>query len=202
MTDVTQITVPLPHSAADVATLQREAELTAAFPDFDIADAGEYAAVDAALSDVVRRKDAVIAMRKSATSPLYGVVKTVESWFRPVVVALESAETRLKGTMNAYLVAQHAREREARAAIATASEGVELVAALAVATEAGAPPAGRATVAFVWIVDRVIVDLLPDEWWTPDTAKIAAVAKAHKGDDPPVIPGVVFKRDAKIGARR
>lgn len=201
----TAMTIDVPVTAADVATLQLEAEAGAAFPEFTIDTPDEYTQVDAWLSEVVRKKDAALAMRRTATGPAYKGIKIVEGWFAPVISALETTERRLKGHMGAYRVAQHRVEQEARelaAQMATAGDGVALGAALTVAADAAVAPMGRATAALSWEVDRIIPDLLPAEWWMPNEAAIAQFAKAHRGDGPPVVPGVVFKQIAKIGARR
>lgn len=206
MTTEYAVTLNVPATAQEVAALQRQAEAElATWHEFTIDNAEEYEQVDAVLSDVVRRKDGATAMRKRATGPLYKATKEIESWFAPYLRALEKMESILKSSMGQYRVAQAEREREARelaAHAADAGDAGALVEALTVATEAAQAPAGRATVGFEWRVKRIAEDLLPREWWTPDTERIAAFAKAHKGDDAPVIPGVVFERAARVGARR
>lgn len=201
---VMEITVPT--TAHEVAALQvrAEAELEA-WGKFTIDTAEEYAAVDATLSDLVRRKDAAVAMRKTATGPLYKATKTIESWFAPYLGALTALEHALKEGMGTFRLAQATREREAREAAAHAADAGDdgaLLDALTVATEAAQAPAGRATVGFAWQVARVIDGMVPQEWWCVDRARIDAHARVWKGDEPPVIPGVVFERAAKIGARR
>lgn len=201
------ITVDVPTTAHEVAALQEiaEIELAAWCEGFAIETAEEYAAVDSCLSDVVRRKDAATAMRTSATGPLYKATKTIEGWFAPYLGALTKMEALLKGGMGSYRLAQATKEREAREAAAQAADagdGAALTEALTVATEAAQAPAGRASVGFEWRVHRVVPDLVPREWLIPDERRIAQFAKAHKGDDAPVIPGVIFERHAKIGARR
>lgn len=203
---MTEITLNVPANAHEVAALQAAAETELAkWSGFTIDTAEEYEAVDAFLSEVVRRKDAATAMRKRGTGPLYQATKEIEGWFAPVLSTLTKLETLLKGGMGTYRLEQQKREREARelaAKAADAGDSGALVDALTVATEAAQPPAGRASVGFEWRVHRVADDLVPDEWWCIDRAKIEAHAKAHKGDDPPVIPGVIFERFARVGAKR
>jgi hypothetical protein len=200
-----EITLALPTSAADVAALQRDAESDApTIRAITIADAGDYEFADAILTDVVRKKDAVVAMRKSATGPLYGVIRTVEGWFKPVVSALEASERHLKSAMGAWRLELDTRERAAREAAAVAAESGDAGAMLEAinAANAASPDAvdGRATVRFTWVIKRIAEDLLPDEWWTPDVARISALAE---GDgEPPVIPGVIWEKVPHVGARR
>ncbi len=187
--------------------MQAEAEADGlAVSALKVTDADTLALADALLTDVVTRKDAAVAMRKRATGPMYAAVREIETWFRPLVIALETAERHLKDLVGAYRLEQHDRARAARELAAAAAEQHDasaLIEALTVADDAAAPDGARATTRYAWQVKRIAEDLLPDEWWTPDTTRIDAVAKAAAGDgDAPVIPGVVFERVAIVGARR
>jgi hypothetical protein len=200
------IDIVAPDVAA-MAELQREAEAEAAlFRGTIITSDDHYELADSLLSEVVRKKDATIAMRQSAVGPIKKGIAQVEAWFRPVVKALEASEDHLKQAMSEYREAKARAEAEARELAARAAEAGDsdgLHAALAVAQAEAAAPAGNASCSFRWVVKRVAEDMLPDEWWTPDMAKIQDYAQAHGGgEDPPVIPGVVFERKARIGARR
>ena len=207
LTAAQSVEVDLPIDALAVAKLQREAEADApVYLAVTCTTAEDYEFADALLTALVQREDAAVAMRKSATVPLYGVIRTVESWFKPWLNALAPAKAHLKKEMGAYRVRQEAAEREARELAAQAAETGDaeaLVEALTVATEIAAPTAARATTRFAWQVKRIAEDMLPDEYWTPDMAKINAAAKAAgSSDEAPIIPGVIFERVALIGARR
>lgn len=200
------ITVTLPHTANDAAALQREAEADwAVVRTWHVTDAETYTAADETLSDAARRLDALERMRTSVTAPLLAVKRTVDAWFAPGKDALESIIAHLKSELGTYRVKQLAAERKAReeaAKAATAGDGQALLTALTVAEAAGQAPEGRSTTTFVWVVDRIAADMLPAEWLVPDEKRIAAHARAWRGEDAPVIPGVTFRREAKIGARR
>lgn len=203
----TALTVNVPASVADLATDQRKAEeLAVALAErFVISSADEYTLADEMLSEVARRKAAVVAQRKTATGPLYGVIRTVESWFRPLVTSLESCESSLKRAMGAYRVALEAREREARELAAKAAESDDadgLVEALTVANAAAAKPESRATTRFMWAIESVDAEKLPHDWFVPDMARLEGLARSTKGDAPPVVAGVTFKRVAQIGAKK
>jgi hypothetical protein len=197
------IAVPGVH---DLATLQRRAEDD--LPVYEaivVTDADAYTLADELLSDVARRKADVLAMRKSATGPMYVAVKTVEAWFRPLVTALEASERALKTGMGAYRLACAEREREARELAAKAAETRDagaLVEALTVATEAGAKPQGKATARYVWAVESCNLPAMSREFLVPDMPALETLARTHKGDEPPIVPGVTFVRRAIIGARK
>jgi hypothetical protein len=170
----------------------------------------EYAIIDAGLQSVVRAKDQFIALRQGCVGAMRKVVATVEAEFRPGVKALEAAEAACKRALGAYKLAEAERERAARAAaLAAANTGdaEALTEALTTASVAGAGAhaSGTATVATRWVIDRIAEGLLPDEYWSPDTAKINAEIARQGGlsrEEAPVIPGVIFKREARVGARR
>jgi hypothetical protein len=199
------LAISLPPDVRELATLQANAEADAhALAALDAT--AELADLDAFLTDVVTRKDAAVAMRQRVVGPAKTIVREVESWFRPLVQALESAERHLKGVIGAKRLAAANAEREARELAAKAADQGDadaLLGALAVASAAGAKDEARATTRFVWRVKRITADMLPDEWWCPDEARIAKFAADAPGDgDAPVIPGVVFEREAIVGARR
>lgn len=203
-----EITVPVPHTAADAAAIQRQAEADADEIEASItviATPEAYAVADEILTEIVTRKDALEAMQSSATVPLNAVLKTIRGWFAPGRAALERAEKHIKAVMGNYQLAKARTERLAREAAAVAAatdEGEGLIASLTLATEASQKAPGRATARFIWVVERIAADLLPAEYFIPDEKRIAAEGRAHKGDEPPVIPGVVWTREAQIGARR
>lgn len=199
----------MPTNAAEVAKLQAEAELAVVedLPGIVVETPEDYQQADAVLTEILQRKDAITAMRTSATGPLYGVIRTVEGWFRPVLGAYTTLETTIKQRMGAYAQLTAEAEAEARRAAQTAVESGDagaLVESLNTAEDAVAVrEAVAARVTFRWQVKRVAEDLLPSEYWTPDLAKIEAVAKAagsaeEGSDGEPVIPGVVFERVANV----
>ena len=201
------ITVAVPHTAEEARVLQStaEAELLQIQTLKSIQSPEMYTDVDELLTHVVQDKDAAVAMRQSATGPLRTVVSTIEGWFRPWVRAREAAEKHLKGLMSSYNVERVRAEREARllaAQAAQAGDAQGMLDALAVVGEVAGASVGGARVSFKWIVERINPDLLPDEWWIPNMAAIEAAAREAGGsEEPPIIPGVIFKRDASIGAK-
>lgn len=185
---------------ADRPALALYASAEAIESDSDLANA------DAALSEIVRLKDELIARRQAAVTPTKRLIAEVEAWFRPYVKDAEAAEHGLKRAIGAYRLKKAEDERKALDAARAAADAGNSSAALAhvQASQALAAPDGaRAQTRFAWEVKRIAPDLLPDEWWTPDVARIAEVAKAAgSSEEPPVVPGVVFERVAIVAASR
>jgi len=193
-----------PTTATEVATLQHEAEsLVPSVERLTIESADDYTFADGLLSELVRRKDAAVAMRKRATGPLKEAAREIESWFRPLVTALERCEAHLKGEIGRWRIDEDARALAARDAAAKAAQAGDVDAMHEALDTATAPStSGRSTVRYRWAVKRIVRDLLLPEWLVPDEKRIAKLAREHKGDEPPVVPGVVFEREAIVGARR
>ncbi len=190
--------------AAKQASLEAEAkpENLAAIV---VADDADYAAVTEFRARVRANRDELIAIRQGAAQLLNKVATTIEEMFRPAIRAAEAIEADFRAKLEAYQVAKVKAEREAREAAAKAANAGDDGAMLEALTTSAAlaqrtPDGGR--VALRWTVKRITADLLPAEWWTPDVAKIEAVAKAHKGEEPPVIPGVVFEQVASVAVKR
>lgn len=196
------------HLALTLAAKQLELEVEAqpgALAAITVDDEGDYAVVTELRASVRSTKDELVTLRQSAAQPWKRVATTIEAMFRPAIRAAETIEADFRGKLEAYQLAKVQREREARELATQAAQSGDSATMLAALTEsaalAQATPDGGA-VRLQWAVERVVQDLLPDEWWTPDTAKIEAVAKAHRGDEPPVIPGVIFKQAASVAVRR
>lgn len=210
VTKDTRLAITVPTTAAAVARLQREAEAEEPiYSALAVASDDDYAVADTILTDVVTRLDAIVAMKKSATAPLQQSLDVIRGWFRPTEQALIRVRDHVKGVMGGYRVAKLETERAARELAAVAAETgappEALVEALETANAAAEKPDARASCGFRWIVKRIVAEMLPDEWWirVPDATRIAAVADDAPGDgDAPIVPGVVFERVARIGAKR
>jgi hypothetical protein len=198
------LALALPVDADTLAVMQADAEEKAlAVLELDCPDRATYDALDELLTEVVRDKDEVVAMRTASTQAADRAVRQVRATLKPIVDALEHAETTLKATMQGFLVAQ--AEAEA-AAVEAAQEAAEtgdaeaLTTALTVAAEIGeGPTAAR----WYWQVERIAEDLLPDEYWVVDRQRIAVHAtKAGSAEEIEAIPGVVFKRMPLVAGRR
>ena len=200
----TAIEVRAPYDAQALALLQAEAEADAiALTGVTCEDDATYTALDGVLTEVLRRADMVEATKKTITGPLRAALKATDDLFRPLVAPLDACTALLKRAMGDHVQAKALAERQARAlALEAAKAGDDHTMALALTTaeDVGKRAEAGARARFAWVVKRLIPDLLPDEYWAPDMVKISALAKAWPGasEDPPVVPGVVFEREARI----
>ncbi len=218
----------IPTTAKQIAKLQAKAESERAIIDLLAASTldtpDDVAFVDGLLTSIVQREDAAKAMRSSATGPLYGVIRTVESWFKPYLEELLHAKAVCKKLIGDARIAQAeltSGARELAADAAKVGDAETVVEALNVASEAAKPDGAAASSKLHWGVKRIDPGLLLDFMvtpseecrrlcnddgiimlWTPDAATIQAIADTYPGDGPaPVVPGVVFERVARVGAK-
>jgi hypothetical protein len=188
---------------AGLARLQVE---TAEARELVIEDPDTYAAVGAVLIERLKQYDESKELRDRVTKPLHEGWKKTCALFKPNLDAWDELIRALKKALGDYDLREAERKRlaheQARAVFAAPVPDIPaMTAALTVANAPEAQAVGVSTT-FVWRVKRIVPDLLPDEYWIPDEARLATVARVHTGDDPPVIPGVVFEREAQVTGRR
>lgn len=198
--------LPFTHAEIVAEHEQDRATLAAFAAHEEIRNAEELAVADATLSDIMRLEDELVARRQAAVAPTKKLIAEVEAWFRAYIKDAVAAKEGIKKAIGAYrLKKANDERRELEAARAAADEGrsSDALAHVQASQAISAPDGARAKTRFAWEVKRIAEDMLPDEWWTPDVAKIAEVAKAAgSSEDPPVIPGVVFERVAIVAGRR
>ncbi len=203
---VETLTLKLPATAVEVSKLETAtSELVSILPEVEVVDDATYGVADELLTQAMQLLDAAKVCRTSVTGPVYAAIREVEARFKPAIVALEGFIIPVKKQLGTYRTAVAAAALEARQAAAEAAAAGDadaLVESLNDADTLAQKPADTgARVKFRWIVKRIIPELLPDEWWCPDEAKIQEVALAHKGEEPPIVPGVVFERVADVSAK-
>lgn len=192
---------------AGLARLQTEA---AEARELVIDDPGTYSAVGAILIERLKEYDQSKALRDAVTKPLHEGWKKTCALFKPNLDAWEQLIGALKKSIGDYDLREAETKRlaaaEARAVFAAATPDIPAITAALTLANAPEARAEGVSTEFVWKVKRVNSDLLPDAYWSPDPALIAAEAarqlQLYRGDDPPVIPGVVFEREAQVRGRR
>ncbi len=172
-----------------------------------ITDRDTYAAVGAVLIEKLREYDAAKKLRDDHTKPIYAAWKKSCDLFKPVIDAHEKLCSALKAAIGAYDLRELAEKQEAaqQARALVALPGPMPVAAITEAlTVANAPEATAEGVGtrFVWQVKRYNKDLMDPEYLIPDEKKCEAVARAHRGEEPPFIRGVVFELAAQVSGKR
>ncbi len=187
-----------------LATLQKDANEAS---ELTITDRDTYAAVGAVLIERLREYDAAKRLRDDTTKPLHASWKRVCDLFKPSLDAHEALIKALKKALGDYDLRELAEKaqaaQEARAIVA--APGPVSVAALTEALSVANAPEAQAEgvgTRFVWQVKRYNVDLMDPEYLLPNESKVNAVAREHRGDDPPFVRGVVFERAAQITGRR
>lgn len=190
--------------AAGKLALERDAE---AMRTFTITDPDTYAAVGAVLIERLREYDIAKKLRDDHTKPIYAAWKKACELFKPHIDAHERLIAAIKKTLGDYdlreLAAKQAAATEARALVA--APGPAPVAAITEAlTVANAPEASAEGVGtrFVWRVKRYNVDIMDPAYLIQDEKKCEAVARAHRGEEPPFIRGVVFELAAQVSGKR
>lgn len=171
-----------------------------------ITDAETYAAVGSILVQRLREYDVAKALLSSVADPMYASWKRVRDLLS--VKPHEDLIAALKKAIGAYDLKERAEKDEAaRAAraLVSAPASPNVVAAITEAlTLANAPEASAEGVGtrFVWKVKRYNVDLMDLADLVPNETKINAIARAHRGDEPPFVRGVVFELEAQVSGKR
>jgi hypothetical protein len=138
------------------------------------------------------------AERQVLVRPLIDDKARLDKIFKEAAAAPERTKTLIKGKLaaaaEAALALQQAAHETARLA-AQAGDHEAVALALESAPEVGG--------SFVWEIESVDVKVLPEEYWVVDYAKLEALAaESRKSEKPPAVPGVTFKRTARVSARR
>lgn len=166
--------------------------------------AAEYEALTEVRASVRAKKDEIIEFRQAAVRPWKGVTNAIEAAVRPHVKACDAIDFDFAGKLAAYQRARLEADRAAQAAAqaaAKADDSPALLQALEASTALAARPTGGA-VRTRWVVQSVDPGALPAEWWCPNREALDRYADAHRGDDPPVVPGVTFRQDVSVANRR
>lgn len=167
--------------------------------DQEAADANEY------LRDWLQKLDGVSAKKKETLAPLKEAEKRINELFKPLLDKGAALTSAIRKMLTDYELAKRDAQRKALAAAAeaaSAEEPTQLLEKLQEAEEAAPTQLEGTSFIRKWVVKRIAEDLLPDEYWTPDVKKIEAIGKAHKGDTPPVVPGVIWSEELSSRVRR
>jgi hypothetical protein len=186
---------------AGKAALERD---TADARALTITDPDTYAAVGAVLIERLREYDVAKKFRDDITKPVHAHWKRLCDLLS--CKPHEDLIAAIKKAIGDYdlreLAAKQVATEQARAVFAAPVPDIQaMTAALTVANAPEATAEGVGT-RFVWKVKRYNVDLMAPEDLLPNEPKINAIARAHRGEDPPFVRGVVFELAAEITGKR
>lgn len=165
----------------------------------------EAADANAHLREWLTQLDKVADVKKSTLAPLKEAEKRINALFKPLLDAGADLTGRLRNMLTVYELEKRKVQREALEAAAQAASSPEpeaLLEALQDVQDAAPTELEGTSFVRVWVVKRIVRELLQPEWLMPDEKKIAAYGKAHKGDDPPIIAGVVWEESLSSRVRR
>lgn len=202
--NVTTELAPYRQQAGDLDAEHREMVATLRELDtFTIATDEDSAFAADMIREVKAKHKELDERRKEVTGPLNTTIRTINSWFKPALDALESAEKKLKSKVALYMQDCEARAREAIAAAAAAENAQEATLALAAAPPPAAMPQG-VSMRKVWKYRIVDESAVPARFCSPDPAKIDAELRGRVRDEgtAPEIPGVEFYQESSMTVRR
>ncbi len=163
--------------------------------------AEQEAYFSARLSDVRALIKNLDAERTKLTKPLLAAKKAVDELFSPAIKPLQEAESVIRGKLAGAAMGRLERERAAMqlaAEAATAGDSDAVMSALAAIPQV-AQTTGS-SVKYVWVPDKVDVEVLPKSYMVVDTAKLEGVGRAA-GDSEPKIVGVTWRQEARVRAK-
>lgn len=178
-----------------------------------IDDDEDAAAANVELQDWTRKLKAVDAMLASVLEPLQETEERIRLLFGTARAYLGEGATTLRRLLEGYALAKRQAHRaalEAAAQAATLPTAAALTTALQAAEDAAPTKLEGTSFSATWRVLRIAEGLLPfnpesktgaDHFWAVDMKKIEAVGRKHKGDKPPVIPGVIWQEIVRSTVR-
>lgn len=163
-------------------------------------DEGQMAWHDGIIRTAKAHAEQIEAQRKEIDEPLKLAQAAVKRMFGPALDFLKSVQAASKLKIEARLSAQAANRADALRQMADANGRVD-ASTLATATGAEmlAVPEGS-HLRETWTFEVVDATQLPAEFWTPDSAKLAAVANSQK--EAASIPGVRFFARSTLVTRK
>lgn len=142
--------------------------------------------------------------RQELVRPLIDNKKKVDEYFKDACVPANMVKDLIKRKLadaaekRLALVADTVRQAQEAAAAGDHNASAEALARLPDAVKNKG-----AVTTWVWEIETIDETQVPDAYWCIDTYAINRAADAFKASEaPPAIPGVKFKRTARVAARR
>lgn len=190
---------------ANVAERAKDAEeYLAGFSDFTIEDAQDLEVAVDCLKDVKTNYKQIKAEQELATKPMNAALKQVRSWFKPALDVLERTEALLKGRIADYHRRVEEQSRLAMEAAAAASQAGDFDGAHEASKGiVAAPKSDGVTVTRHWDYELQDLDAVPDQYkyMCLDHSAVKIHIKNAGKEQPPPIPGIVFKQISRTTVR-
>jgi phosphoglycolate phosphatase-like HAD superfamily hydrolase len=167
--------------------------------DDDAREASEH------LREWLRKLDKVKAMKAETLAPLKEASKRIDALFKPLIDAGAALTDGVREMLETYELGKRAAQRKAlaeAAAVACNPEPAPLLEALQRVEDAAPTELDGTAFVRTWEIKHICEDLLLDEYWIVDRARIEKTGKAAHGDKPPVIPGVIWVEKLSSRVRR
>jgi hypothetical protein len=161
---------------------------------------------------------AVERMWAETKAPIKELEKRIDTLFKPGVEAARLVVNTLRGLLEGYEKLKREAQRKAlaeAAKVATHADATKLHTALVAAADAAPTQLEGTSFVRTWIVKRYTIGcvapdgqhrtaatMIPDVFWSIDEKALARVGREHKGDEPPVVPGVVWAEELSSRVRK
>lgn len=154
------------------------------------------------LREVKAEQSLVEGERKKITKPLNDAAKATNALFKPVLTALEEAESALKGKIAGYMAAKQSANVAALQAASTAPTAMAAAQSMDLYAPVAAPQG--ISVRQVTKFEVTDPDLVPRHLCSPDMQKISTELqkKSDKYGQPDLIPGVRVFQEPVVSSRR
>lgn len=178
----------------------------------------EAADANAHLREWLTQLDKVSAVKKETLAPLKEAEKRINALFKPLLDAGTELTGRLRNMLTVYELEKRTAQRKALAVAAEAASSPEpeqLLLALQDVQDAAPTALEGTSFSSRWVVKRYAANcvasdgvhrhamsMIPDEFWMLDEKALARFGKAHKGDGPPTVAGVVWEEALSSTVRR
>lgn len=194
-----------PDALAEMDSAKKEATDLALLPQLPV-DETLYGTL---LGQVQTKLASIEKVRLTITEPMNKAKRAIDALFSQASKPYEDAKELLKGRLAAIAterlrLEREAREAHAKALAAVASGEVDPVFAMVVAP-APAPRVAipNASITNAWDWDLLDIAMVPPEYLALNPATMKAYVARYKNSETiPEIPGIAFKRIAKVGARQ
>ena len=190
-----------PDALAEIEASKVEAASLAMLPSLPT-DETLYGAL---LGQIQTKLAQIEKVRQTIAKPMTEAKRAIDNLFNAASKPYEDAKDLIKGRLAALATERLRLEREVREAHAKALAAASPTEVLALPAPApvAQPALANASVAYAWDWDLLDIAMVPPEYLALNPATMKGYVARYKNSETiPEIPGIAFKRIAKITARQ